>query len=403
MDVLVIRNRGMIPKSFREFIRLESSGGIILFFAAMSALVIDNSPWHPFYEAFFAMPLSIKIGAFGLAKPLLLWVNDGLMAIFFLLVGLEIKREFLIGELRHLKTAMLPAIAAVGGMAVPALVYVLFTHHDPSLLRGWAIPTATDIAFSLGVLSLLGSRIPLSLKVFLTALAIFDDMGAIIVIAIFYTAHISLVMLLCAAMCCLVLFIMNRMHVVRHAAYILVGIVLWFCVLKSGVHATLAGVVVALAIPIKHPTKSYIRPLQALEHTLHPWVAFGVLPIFAFANAGVSFHGMDLKLLFSAVPLGIILGLFLGKQVGVWGFSWLAIRLNLAEMPAGATSLGIYGVGALAGIGFTMSLFIATLAFGADQSHLAPLIRFGVLVGSILSGILGYLILHILHPVREAA
>lgn len=387
----------MVPKSFREFIKLESSAGLILFFAAVLALVVNNTPLHPFYEAFFDMPLSIQVGAFHLAKPLLLWVNDGLMASFFLLVGLEIKREFLIGELRHIKTALLPAFGAIGGMVVPALIYVLCTHHNAGLLKGWAIPTATDIAFSLGVLSLLGSRIPLSLKLFLTALAIFDDMGAIIVIAVFYTSHISMMMLLGAIICCILLFIMNRINIVSQTAYILVGVALWLCVLKSGVHATLAGVIVAFAIPIKQQSKSHIRPLQALEHALHPWVAFGVLPIFAFANAGVSFHGIEPRLLVSAVPLGIILGLFFGKQIGVWSFSTLAIRLGWAEMPSGATSLGIYGIGALAGIGFTMSLFIATLAFGGDDSHLAPLIRFGVLAGSMLSGILGYVILHWLY------
>lgn len=390
----------MVPKSFKEFIQLESSAGILLFFAAVLALIINNTPWHAYYEAFFDMPLSIQIGHFHLKKPLLLWVNDGLMAMFFLLVGLEIKRECLIGELRNIRTAALPAIGAIGGMVIPALVYVLFTHHDSHLLRGWAIPTATDIAFSLGVLSLLGSRVPVALKVFLTALAMFDDIGAIIIIALFYTAHISLTMILLGVICCLILFLMNRMNITRPTPYILVGIVLWLCVLKSGVHATLAGIVVALAIPIKDNNHPYVRRLQALEHTLHPWVAFGVLPIFAFANAGVSFHGLALKSLFSALPLGIMVGLFLGKQAGVWGFSMLAIRCRWARMPSGVSALGLYGVSILAGIGFTMSLFIATLAFGDDKGQFAPLIRFGVLVGSMLSGILGYLILHRLHAVK---
>ena len=386
-------------RAFREFIKLESSAGILLFCAAILALVVDNSSWHPYYEAFFSLPLSFQVGQFHLSKPLLLWVNDGLMALFFLLVGLEIKREFLVGELRSVKRATLPAIAALGGMVMPAIVYLFFNHHDPLLSRGWAIPMATDIAFSLGVLALLGSRIPLPLKVFLTAVAIFDDLGAIIVIAVFYTEKISLVMLLIATICCLVLLLLNRMNVVRTTAYFIVGAVLWLCVLKSGVHATLAGIVVGFAIPLEKRGHPRIRPLQTIEHALHPWVAFCILPIFAFANAGVSFRGLELADLYSPMPLGIILGLFFGKQLGIWGFSMTAIKLGLAEMPRKVSSLSLYGTAALAGIGFTMSLFIATLAYGDTDPAFAPLVRFGVLVGSLLSGILGYFILHRLHPV----
>jgi NhaA family Na+:H+ antiporter len=389
----------MPVRLFREFLKLESSAGILLFFSAMLAIVVHNIPGlQHYYEHFFALPLSFHIGDIGLSKPILLWVNDGLMAVFFFLIGLEIKREFLVGELRSLQTALLPAIGAFGGMAGPALVYWAFTHHDAFLLKGWAIPTATDIAFTLGVLSLLGSRIPTSLKVFLTALAIFDDLGAIVVIALFYTDNISVLMLSLALFCCVVLFIMNRLNVTRIAAYILVGIVMWVCVLKSGVHATLAGILVAFAIPMCKKSNPHIRPLQHLEHRLHPWVAFGVLPIFAFANAGVKFAGLNFSHLVSPLPLAIGLGLFIGKQLGIWGCVMAAVRCGVAYLPRGVTALGMYGASALAGIGFTMSLFIATLAFGEAKLELAPLIRFGVLAGSLLSGILGYLILHLLHP-----
>lgn len=389
-------------RSFREFIKLESSGGILLFFAAVLALVLDNTPLHPYYQAFFQIPLSLKLGSFHLEKPLLLWINDGFMTIFFLLVGLEVKRELLEGELNSLSKAMLPAIAAVGGMVGPALFYIALNHHDAAAMHGWAIPTATDIAFSLGVLAVLGSRIPLSLKVFLTALAIFDDIGAIVIIAIFYTSKISVMMLLVALVLILILFLMNRFNVVRMGAYYIVGFALWVCVLKSGVHATLAGVVLAFAIPIRDKNNHRASPLRQLEHRLHPWVAFGVLPIFAFANAGVSFAGLTAGHLFSALPLGIAGGLFIGKQIGIWGCSMLAIRTGIARMPRGATAMGIYGVALLAGIGFTMSLFIGGLAFAGKSGEYAAFVRFGVLVGSALSGILGYLVLRRLHSKKHA-
>ncbi|PHQ80419.1 MAG: Na+/H+ antiporter NhaA [Coxiella sp. (in: Bacteria)] len=382
----------------RDFIKLESSGGIVLFFAAVLALILDNTPLHVYYQAFFHIPLSFKFGAFHLEKPLLLWINDGFMAIFFLLVGLEIKYELIEGELNTLSKAMLPAVAAVGGMVVPALVYLAINHASPEVMRGWAIPTATDIAFSLGILSLLGKRIPMSLKIFLTALAIFDDLGAIVVIAIFYTKQISVIMLLISAMLILLLYLLNRRNVTNYTAYFIVGIILWVCVLKSGVHATLTGIFVAFAIPLrdkKHPGRS---PLKTLEHYLHPWVAFMVLPVFAFANAGVSFAGLKLSHLFSSLPLGIAAGLFIGKQVGIWGISMLAVKAKIAELPSDMSGMGVYGISALAGVGFTMSLFIGGLAFGEANVQYAAYVRFGVLVGSILSGILGYCVLQKLYP-----
>lgn len=388
----------MPVRTLREFIKLESSGGIILFAAAVLALIIDNTPLHAYYQAFFHVPLSFRIGAFHLEKPLLLWINDGLMAIFFLLVGLEVKREFLEGELNSKEKAILPGIAAVGGMLVPALIFVVFNFQHAENLRGWAIPTATDIAFSLGILAVLGKRIPLSLKVFLTALAIFDDVGAIVIIAIFYTSHISLMMLLIAVALIILLFVMNRLQVRHFAAYFIVGFALWVCVLKSGVHATLAGIILAFAIPIRDRKQTNISPLRRLEHMLHPWVAFGVLPIFAFANAGVSFWGLTRDAFIGALPLGIALGLFVGKQIGIWGASMLGIRLGIAEMPAGASGWGIYGIALVAGVGFTMSLFIGMLAFGESAHSYAAMVRVGVIVGSLLSGVLGYVILHKLHP-----
>jgi len=384
-------------RMLREFIKLESSAGIILFLTAVLALIVDNTPLHNLYHSLFNLPLTLKLGEFGISKPLLLWVNDGFMAVFFFLVGLEIKREMLEGELNTLSKAALPGVAAVGGMVVPALIYLLINYHDSNALRGWAIPTATDIAFSLGILSLLGQRIPVSLKVFLTALAIFDDLGAIIVIAIFYTQHISVVLLLTALVFILILVILNRFHVTHFAAYILTGIALWVCVLKSGVHATLAGVIVALAIPIRDPKDPEKSPLRDMEHRLHPWVAFGVLPLFAFANAGIDFSSISAHDFFGSIPMGIALGLFIGKQVGIWGASMLAVRCGFAHMPKGASSAGIYGVSLLAGVGFTMSLFIGTLAFGDYTGHYSAQVRVGVIVGSVVAGALGYLILRMFY------
>lgn len=385
-------------KTFREFIQLESSGGVVLFIAAIVALIIDNTAWRHYYEALFNLHFTVQIGAAKLSKPLQLWINDGLMTIFFLLVGLEIKREMLEGELSSLSKAALPAIAAIGGMLVPGLIYFLLNRGDALALRGWAIPTATDIAFSLGILALLRSRLPVTLKIFLTALAIFDDIGAIIIIAAFYTMHIAVVMLLIAGGCILVLIILNRLRVMMIAPYVLVGIVLWLCVLNSGVHATLAGIILAFAIPLRDKRYPDVSPLRNLEHKLHPWVAFGVLPIFAFANAGVSFAGISIAELFSPITIGIAAGLFIGKQLGIFGASWLGIKLGIAKKPHRANWFGIYGVGLVAGVGFTMSLFIGTLAFSSQGEDYAAMVRLGVIVGSFLSGLLGYLILRFTQP-----
>lgn len=387
----------MPVKTLREFIQLESSGGAVLLIAAILALIIDNSPLSSYYEALFRLPLVIQIGALKISKPLLLWINDGFMAIFFLLVGLEIKREMIEGELNTFSKSILPAIAAIGGMLVPALIYIGFNWSDKMALRGWAIPTATDIAFSLGILAVLGRRVAPSLKIFLTALAIFDDIGAIVIIAIFYTQHISIILLLIATGLLVLLFIFNRLNITHFAPYFLVGIILWICVLKSGVHATLAGIALALAIPMRDVKNHEISPLRDLEHKLHPWVAFAILPLFAFANAGVSFKGITMKELFGSIPIGIALGLFVGKQIGIWGASMIGIKAGFAKMPKGASGMGIYGVGLVAGVGFTMSLFIGGLAFGAAGSTYSAQVRLGVIIGSFTSGLLGYLILHMVH------
>jgi NhaA family Na+:H+ antiporter len=375
-------------QSLREFLRLEASAGIVLGAAAALALIVSNSGLAHLYDLFLELPVEVRFGAFYIGKPLLLWINDGLMAIFFLLVGLEIKRELLEGELSTIGQALLPALAAVGGMAVPALTYVLFNLEDPLALRGWAIPAATDIAFALGVLSLLGARVPVALKVFLLALAIFDDLGAIVVIAVFYTANLSLASLLLAAAVLVVMLALNRLGVTRTAPYALLGIVLWICVLKSGVHATLAGVVMAVAIPMRGADGR--SPLQDLEHALHPWIAFLVVPLFGFANAGVSFAGMTIDAVTNGVTLGIAAGLFVGKQIGVFATVYGCVRLGIARLPEGVGWLGLYGAAVLSGIGFTMSLFLGTLAW-ETADYAAPL-RLGVLAGSLASGIVGYVL-----------
>jgi Na+:H+ antiporter, NhaA family len=372
-----------------EFLRMEAAGGIMLVLAAAIAMIWANSPAGPYYASLLALPVSVQVGALSIAKPLLLWINDGLMAIFFLLVGLEIKREAIIGELSDIRRAALPVLAAGGGMAVPALVYVGFNWHDAAALHGWAIPTATDIAFAVGVLALLGSRVPSSLKLFLLALAIIDDLGAIVIIAAFYTTNLSFGSLALAAVALAVLAALNLAGVRRLGPYMVVGVILWVCVLKSGVHATLAGVAVAFAIPLGDAEES--SPLQNLEHALHPWVAYSILPLFAFANAGVPLGGLNFGDVLSPIPLGIALGLFLGKQVGVFAVSAIAIRLGVARMPDGAGWSQIYGVALLTGIGFTMSLFIGTLAFD-EALHLIEL-RIGVLAGSLLSAVAGYVVL----------
>ncbi len=375
--------------ALQQFIAQETSAGIVLFFAAAAAMIAMNSALNPYYLAFLDIPVAVQFGALEIAKPLALWINDGLMAIFFFLVGLEVKRELMEGQLSSAEQASLPLIAAVGGMALPAAVFAYFNWGVADNINGWAIPAATDIAFALGVLALLGKHAPVSLKILLLAIAIIDDIGAIIIIALFYTAEVSSVSLMLAGAGTVLLFAMNRLGVVRTAPYILVGIFLWICVLKSGVHATLAGVIAALAIPLYARDGS--SPLKHLEHMLHPWTAFLVLPIFAFANAGVSLAGLQLSDLMAPLALGVAAGLVVGKQLGVFGFMFLATRAGLVRQPSGVSWLQLYGLACLTGIGFTMSLFIGNLAF-ADPDQIET-VKLGVITGSLVSGVLGYAVL----------
>lgn len=376
-----------------DFFKLEAAGGILLMCAAVIAIICANSPLSIYYELLLSTPVEIRIGALEIAKPLLLWINDGLMAVFFFLVGLELKRELVEGELSDRRNIILPGVGAIGGMLVPALIYVYFNYDDPVAIKGWAIPAATDIAFALGVLTLLGSHVPTSLKIFLTSLAIFDDIGAILIIAFFYTSKISFTALVVVAICIPILWIFNKKGIISKSPYILIGIVMWTATLKSGVHATLAGVVLAMFIPLKGNSESDPSPLKSLEHDLHSVVAFFVLPIFAFANAGISFSGVGLEQLLHPVPIGISLGLFVGKQLGIFGLCALFIKLKLASLPAGMNWWGLYGTAALAGIGFTMSLFIGSLAFEETGVNLLFDDRLGIILGSVASGIAGYLIL----------
>ncbi|WP_295643136.1 Na+/H+ antiporter NhaA [uncultured Methylibium sp.] len=378
--------------SIRRFIASESAGGVVLALAAIAALGVSNSGLGETYQRFVQMPGELRIGdALLLSKPLLLWVNDLWMAVFFFLVGLEVKRELLAGELASLRQALLPAGAALGGMLVPALIYAAFNAGDPVALRGWAIPAATDIAFALGILMLLGSRVPASLKVFLTAVAIIDDLGAILVIALFYTADLSLAMLGGAVVGGALLVALNRARVMQVGPYVAVGLLIWVFVLKSGVHATLAGVLTALAIPLRGADGR--SPLETAEHALHPWVAFLVLPMFAFVNAGVVLDGVGLDTLGQSVPLGIAAGLVLGKAIGVFGSSMLLIRYAGAELPAGASRWQFFGVCLLCGVGFTMSLFIGALAFDGQGPDYDTQVKLGVLGGSLVAGVLGTLVL----------
>jgi len=388
-------------KALHDFLRLEAAGGLLLMVAAVSAMAVANSPLSGHYFALLDLPFEIRLGAFGIAKPLLLWINDGLMAVFFFLVGMELKREVVEGHLSSLRQASLPAFAAVGGMLVPAAFYLVINRNDPAAMEGWAIPTATDIAFALGVLSLLGKRVPTALKAFLLSVAIFDDLGAIIVIALFYTAKLSLLSLAAAAVLILGLACLNRFGVRRPAAYVLIGIPLWVAVLESGVHATLAGVVLAMFIPLRGHDGAGSVPerdslLRHLEHTLHPWVAFGVLPVFAFANAGVPLYDLSIADTLNPVPLGIVTGLFFGKQIGILFLSWIAVRLGMASRPEGVGWGQLYGVALLCGIGFTMALFIASLAFDQNGTAFMGLERLGILIGSLLSGLAGYVVLRFL-------
>jgi len=376
-----------------EFLQKESAGGIVLMFATVIAIVIANTPLYPYYELLIETPLEIRIGALEIAKPLLLWINDGLMAIFFFLVGLELKRELVEGELSEPSSLILPGAAAVGGMLVPSLIYFYFNAGDAIAMSGWAIPAATDIAFALGILSLLGSRVPIGLKVFLTSVAIFDDIGAILIIAFFYTSKISLIALLVVLCCIPILVVLNRRGVEAKSVYILVGIVMWVAMLKSGVHATLTGVLLAMFIPMKSKENPDYSPLKTLEHDLHSVVAFVVLPVFAFANAGIRLVGMGGEQLYHDVPLGIALGLFIGKQIGIFGISWLFVKTKLASLPSGMSWSSLYGTAALCGVGFTMSLFIGSLAFEETSVNLLFDERLGIIIGSLASGVVGYLVL----------
>ncbi len=377
-----------------EFIKKESSSGVLLIVATIFALIFSNTFLSPLYQSFLHIPIEIRVGSLHIDKSLYHWVNDGLMAIFFLLIGLEVKREILIGHLSTYRQLALPSFAALGGMLVPAVIYLIFNINNTAAIDGWAIPTATDIAFSLGILTLLGNRVPISLKIFLMALAIIDDLGAIVIIAFFYTSELSTLSISVAFISLTLLIAFNYFGVSKKAAYFIVGTILWISVLKSGVHATLAGVALAFTIPLnsKDENKRPISPLNEIEHNLHSLVAFFILPLFAFVNAGVNITEISLNQMAGPVPIGIICGLFLGKQIGVFGFSWIAIKLKLAKLPKDCNWIQLYGVSALTGIGFTMSLFITSLAF-EDESIFQYTDKLAVLIGSLLSGVVGYSVL----------
>ena len=380
-----------ISKPFKYFFKLESASGLVLLFAAIIALFISNSSLSEYYFQILESYFTLGTESFGLKLSVIHWINDVLMAIFFFLVSLEIKREFVKGELSNPKQAMLPIIGAVGGMVVPAAIYIIINIDDSTRLNGWAIPSATDIAFSLGVLSLLGKRVPISLKVFLTALAIIDDLGAIIIIAFFYSGNIQTTYLILMAVALLLLIILNKLNVRSFIPYLIVGIFLWEFTHQSGIHATIAGVLLALTIP--HDTKKEKNSLLLkLEHAISPYVAFGIMPIFAFANAGVSLEGLTFATLLNPVPLGIVCGLFFGKQIGVLLFSYISVKLKFADMPNNSNWLSIYGVSILTGIGFTMSLFVGNLAFIENTQYIDG-VKIGVLSGSLLSTIFGFIIL----------
>lgn len=380
----------------RKFLRLEAAGGLLLIIAAIVALIMANSPFQGLYQQFLDIPITIKISTLELDKPLFLWINDFLMAIFFLVVGLEVKRELLEGSLAGRDKAIFPAIAALGGMIAPALIYLLFNGADDVMRQGWAIPAATDIAFALGIMALLGKRVPTELKVFLLALAIIDDLGVIVIIAFFYTSSVSMIALGLAALCIVLLIMMNWRRVENTAAYLIIGLILWICILKSGVHATLAGVIVGFLIPLRGNNGT--KPSEELEHVLHPWVAYMILPIFAFANSGVQLGGVTLDGLMSTLPLGVAAGLLLGKPLGIFLFSWVSVKLGLAKLPESINLKQIFAVSVLCGIGFTMSIFITGLAFdGLDDSY-STYSRLGILIGSTLAAFLGYFLLRVVLP-----
>ncbi|ATX81874.1 sodium/proton antiporter, NhaA family [Mariprofundus ferrinatatus] len=377
--------------AINRFLKLESASGIMLIGAALMAMLLANSPLSHYYDLLLDVPVEVRVGPLQIAKPLLLWINDGLMAVFFFIVGLELKREILEGELSSVRAIALPAFAAIGGMVVPAAIYIVINGDNPDTMAGWAIPTATDIAFALGILSLLGSRVPVALKTFLVSLAIFDDVGAIIIIALFYSGDLATSSLIVAAISVVVLALFNRMKVYSLVPYIFVGVVMWVAVLKSGVHATLAGVLLAMFIPLAPEDESGRAPLKELENDLHGFVAFCVLPLFAFANSGIYLGNTGMDNLLHPVTFGVALGLFVGKQIGVFSFAWLAVKAGLAKLPSSVNWSMLYGVAILCGIGFTMSLFIGSLAFEGSGDDRFFDERLGIIIASILSSLCGYL------------
>ena len=387
--MMVQRAAAATGQFLKEFLQEESAGGIVLMIAAFAALVVANSGLADWYSAVLATQITVTVGGGGIDKPALLWINDGLMALFFLLVGLEVKREVMTGQLSSWKQSALPLFAAFGGMVLPALVFLSINWNTPENLNGWAIPAATDIAFALGILALLGSRVPVALKALLLAIAVIDDIGAIVVIALFYTPGVETNMLLGAAVTFAVLLAIGRARIGSKLPYMILGVVLWYFVLKSGVHATLAGVALAMTIPVT--TRGGDALLEDMEHGLHPWVAFLVVPIFAFANAGVSLLDIELSALFAPLPLGIALGLLIGKQLGILGFAWITTKTGIASLPDDVSWMQMWGLSLIAGIGFTMSLFIGNLAF-ADPDQIAA-VKLGVLSGSLISALAGVLIL----------
>ncbi len=392
-----------IGPRIRQFLQKESAGGLLLMAAAIAALIVANTPLNRFYEMLITTPVEVRVGALLIDKPLLLWINDGLMVFFFFMVGLELKREVLQGELSSPEKIMLPAVGAIGGIVFPGLIYVLFNYDNELALQGWAIPTATDIAFALGILSLLGSGVPLSVKVFLTSLAIFDDIAAIVIIALFYTANISLLSLLFVVLCLPLLFWLNRYSRGSRFPFVLIGILMWVAMLKSGVHATLTGVILAMFIPIETAGKDSECMLRTMEKSLHTYVGFLVLPIFAFVNAGVTLIGLGLDEVLHTVPVGIATGLLFGKSLGIFGCCVLAAWLGFVKLPRDMTFKALFGTAALCGVGFTMSLFIGSLAF--EETGINQLFdeRLGIIAGSLISGALGFFILRRCYPKEESA
>ncbi|KAB7898432.1 Na+/H+ antiporter NhaA [Rouxiella sp. S1S-2] len=383
----------------RQFLRMEASGGIVLIAAAIVALIMANTSLSDVYLDFLNMPVAVGIGSAGLDKPLLLWINDGLMAIFFLMVGLEVKRELLEGALSSREQALFPAIAALGGMVAPVLIYLSFNGADEVARQGWAIPAATDIAFALGVMALLGSRVPTSLKVFLLALAIIDDLGAIIIIAVFFSHDASVTALMLSVLAIAALAWLNFRGVTKLTPYVVLGIFLWVCVLQSGIHATLAGVILGFLIPLKTEGKS---PARRVEHGIHPWVAWLILPLFAFANAGVSLQGVTAEGVMSLLPMGIAAGLLFGKPIGIMLFCWVSMKLKITRLPPGVNFKQIAAVSVLCGIGFTMSIFLASLAFGDADASMMIYAKIGILTGSVLAAVIGYLLLSRALPAKRA-